>query len=362
MENFLEGGVEQLETVKSAITDLAQKEQLCKESDRSLKAKQKELELQRKRVEEKITQTIKKSRTELEKGFDEQISSAEKAIKEAELKRKNAKAAAVSLRMKMENSTMVDENKVLEAEIKAKFKEAKIPRLCRNRLYYSLFKPHRFTDFLICAAVILICAGVIPFVVTRFVNGTFIRILIWVLIAVFFAAVYLLISFLTKKGNRNEIITDLRPSMDHIADNKKFIRKRNKNIKADKDESQYNLTEYDERLQAARTEYDSVMSRKTAAVQEFENVESVRIRTEMEEERASVFEELEKEIDQMQTDLQERTESFQQATQEMGEYTEALGEKNMKPEKIDELIALFGEEEGKAKTIAEALEMRKDSK
>ena len=44
MENFLEGGVEQLEAVKTAISDLAQKEQLCKETDRSLKAKQKELQ------------------------------------------------------------------------------------------------------------------------------------------------------------------------------------------------------------------------------------------------------------------------------------------------------------------------------
>ena len=107
---------------------------------------------------------------------------------------------------------------------------------------------------------ILIFAGVIPFIVTRFVEGTFLKILIWVLIAVFFAAIYFLISSWTKKGERNNTLTVMRSSMDRISDNRKFIRKRNKNIKADPDESQYNLYEYDQMLESAKTDLDKALS------------------------------------------------------------------------------------------------------
>ena len=124
MENFLEGGITELESVKEAIADSARKEQEYKDTERSLKAKQKELEIQRKRVEEKINTAIRKSGAELEKGYDEQIAIAEKAIKEAEVKKKNAKNQAVSLRMQRENSSLVDENKLLNAEIKERFREA----------------------------------------------------------------------------------------------------------------------------------------------------------------------------------------------------------------------------------------------
>ena len=356
MENFLEGGVEQLEAAKAAISDLAQKDQLVKETDRSLKAKQKELEIQKKRVEEKISQTVKKSRSELERGFDGQIDTAEKAIKEAELKRKNAKAAAVSLRMKRENSSLVDENKILQAEIDAKFKEHQVPSICKTGLYYALFKPSRKIEYLICAIGILIFAGLIPFIVTRFVESTFMKVLLWVLIAVFFAAIYFLIAWLTKKGERNDAISQARSSMDRIQDNKAFIRKRNKNIKADPDESQYNLYEYDEVLTTARAEYDDIVAKKDAALQQFDNTESVNIRQKLEEEKAPVFQELEKEIEAMNEDLKVRTENFQEATRTMEAFTADLGEKNMKAEKIDELIGLINE--GKAATIQEAITAR----
>lgn len=360
MENFLEGGVEQLEAVKSAITDLAQKEQVYKETDRSLKAKQKELDLQRKRVDEKISQTIKKARAELEKGYDDQISGAEKAIKEAELKRKNAKQAAMNLRMKMENSSLVDENKVLEAEIDAKFKENSIPGFCKSKLYYALFAPTKTLDFVYVVIMGLICAGLIPFIVTRFVEKTVWQVVVWILIAVFFAAIYFLIAMLTKKGSKNDVIQQMRSSVDRIADNKKFIKKRNKNIKADPDESQYNLTEYDEMLNVAKSQYEALVTQKAEAVQEFENVESVSIREKMEEEKAPLFQELEKEIELMSEDLRVREESFHEAEKLMEDYAGDLGEKAVKAEKIDELINLINE--GKAATVQEALDARKENK
>lgn len=355
---ILGGGIEELEQIQAAISNLATTEQEYKETERSLKAKKKELDVQKKRVEEKIASTIKKARTDLEKEFDEGINAAEKSVKEADTQKKNAKALAVNERMIRENSSLVDENKVLDAEIKSKFKEAKVPAICQSSLYYSLFYPRKQTDYLICIAGILIFAGLIPFIVTRFVPAGFIQVLVWILIVIFFAAIYFLIAALTKKGEKNEVIKRMRTSVDQISDNKKFIKNRNKNIKADPDESQYNLYEYDQQIEEARTELDNAKAEKEQAMQKFENEDSVNMRAEMEAEKAPIFQQLEKEIEQMSEDLDTRSDSYQEAARVMDEYYDAFGEKGLKADKVEEWLAIM--REGRASTIREAMNVQKN--
>ena len=357
-EGILGGGIAELEAVKKAVEDLATAEQEYKDTEKYLKGKRKELEIQKKRVEEKIVSSIKKARAELEKGHDEEVNRAEKAIKEAETSKKNARAAAVNERMRRENSTLVDENKVLEAEIKARFRDAGIPSFCKSRLYYALFKPSKAADYLICIAAIIIFAGLIPFIVTRFIPETLFKVLVWIIIVLFFVGIYLLISALTKKGAKNETILSMRPNMERIADNKKFIKKRNKNIKADPDESQYNLYEYDQQLEMARADYDKARAERDQAMADFDQFESVKIREEMEQEKAPVFEQMEKEISVMEEDFQAKTEAYQNASRTMEEYSSVFGEKGLKPDKLDELISLIND--GKATNIREAIDAQKN--
>lgn len=358
MENFLEGGISELESAKASVIDLGQKEQACRELDKTLKARQKELEIQKKRVEEKINSSIKKSRAELDKEYDGQIASAEKVIKEAEIKKKNAKAAAICQRMKDENSTLVDENKVLEAEIAANFKEAKVPAICRNRFYYSLFQPANKMDIIVCAIAVLVCAGVIPFIVTRFVSTAFLAVLVWIIIVIFFAAVYFGILSFTKKGARQDELIKARPHIQQIAANKSSIKKRNKNIKADPDESRYNLEEYDYQISIAKEDYNDIKNQKEAAVKNFEEIESADIRTRMEAEYASTIEDIERTIKFATDEFTAKSEDLHEAEQIVAEYKSHLGEKNIKLDKLDELIAIINE--GRASTISGAIEEQKN--
>lgn len=357
MENFLEGGIAQLESAKAAVIDLGQKEQACKELDRTLKARQKEFEIQQKRIEEKITSTIKKSRASLDKEYDGQISAAEKAIKEAENSKKAAKAAAVSQRMKYENSSLVDENRVMQAEIHAHFKETGVPSICKNTVYYSLFMPSGKKDYIVCAIAAIICAVIIPFLITRFVSTTFLAVLVWILIIVFFAALYFVVASWSKKGARLEELIRARSRVEQIAANKKSIQRRNKNIKADPDESQYNLYEYDNQIAMAKTDYEEINKQKDAAVKNFEEVESVEIRTRMEAEYAGTLEDIQRVINLTGEELKVKNESRQEAAGVVDEYKAYLGDKNIKPEKIDELTAIISE--GRATTINEAVEVQK---
>ena len=354
-ENLMEGAAEELEKAKAAISAESKAEQEYKDTERSLKAKQKELEIQRKRVEEKINSAIKKARAELDKGYDEQINLAGKAIKEAETMRKNAKASAVSERMQRENSALIDENKLLAAEIKEKFKAESIPGFCKSGLYYALFCPSKPADYFICIAAILITCGLFPFIITRFFSTTLVKVLVWIIIAALFAAVYFLIFSWTRKGNKQETIINMRSSVERISENRKFIKKRNKNIKADPDESQYNLAPYDEQVSVAKAQYDAAVSNKEEAVRQFEEVESVDIREQMQEEKAPVFTELEKEIEQMTNDLSVKT--YQNCREELEKFSSVLGEKLMRADKLDELAALINE--GKAQTIQEAIDAQK---
>jgi len=60
----------------------------------------------------------------------------------------------------------------------------------------------------------------------------------------------------------------------------------------------------------------------------------------------------------MSSDLTIRTQNYEEASAKLGEYTAQLGEKCMKAEKIDELIAIMNE--GKAANIQEALDAQKN--
>ena len=352
------GGVIQLRKIKDAMEELSRSEEEYRDTEKYLKGKTKELEIQKKRVEEKVASAVKKARADLEKGYDEEITVAEKAIKEAENERKTAKSAAVNERMKRENSTLVDDNKVLSAEIKSRFKDAGVPSICNSTLYYSLFEPKKLTDFLICMAAILIFAGIIPFAVIQLIDGTVFKVLVWILIVVFFAAIYFLISYWTKKGSRNDALQEMRSKVNQIRDNKKAIRSRNKNIKADPDESQYNLYEYDQQLEAARADLEKAKADREQAMEHFDQVESVQIREELEQEKAPLFEQMETEIAAMQEDCRQKEELFREASNVMDEYNAALGDKGWKADKIDELISII--EEGKATTIREALNVQKN--
>ena len=330
---FFAGGISQLKEVRGAVENLNACEQEYKDTEKYLKGKSKELEIQKKRVEEKIVSTIKKSRADLEKGFDNDIAACEKAIKEAETRKKTAKAAAVNERMKRENSTLVDDNQVLNAEIKSRFKEASVPGICRSGLYYALFAPKKITDFLICIVAILIFGGLIPFGITRAIEGPVLKVLVWVLVVVFFAALYFLVAFWTKKGERDETIKDMRSKVKQIKDNKKAIKNRNKNIKADPDESQYNLYEYDQQLESARNDLDQAKLAREQALENFDQVESVKIREEMEQEKAPVFEQLEKEIAQMQEDFKVKEEAYREAARVVDGYSVSFGEKGLRVER-----------------------------
>ena len=89
MDNtFLEGGIENLEKVKEKLREESGKQEAFNAAEAELKAKQKDLENQKKYMTDKIATATKERRAELKKQHDEQVDAVAKELKEAEKRRK----------------------------------------------------------------------------------------------------------------------------------------------------------------------------------------------------------------------------------------------------------------------------------
>ena len=107
MDNILSGGIAELEEAKKRIVEEADLTQQVQALEATLNAKQKDLKAQRKYMNDKISTTTRDRRNELKKSHDSTIGVANKAVKDAENKRKMAKADAVKERIKNETAELV---------------------------------------------------------------------------------------------------------------------------------------------------------------------------------------------------------------------------------------------------------------
>lgn len=359
MENFLSGGIEELEAAKRAIIEEAEKNLAADEAKSAYKAKDKELNAKRMFMSDRIDSAVKNRRNELEKDHDSRIEAARKDVKEARRNKKEALSKAVNQRVKDETADLVAANKKLKKENKALFKAAKIPAFCNTKFYYALFAPRSGADFLVFVVTIIIAAAVIPNVVCAFVDWvSLFKILLYVGIVFFLCLIYFIITIWTKAGQKVSVLEDGRPNMKQIKANKKAIRKLKKGIKKDGNEQQYGLESYDVEIDRREGVFEEKTKLKQKAMEEFDNVTTLQIRKEIEDEIVPQIEKLSEEAAALEAESSEKSRIARQASENLAaEYVIYLSEKYASCEKIDELINII--KEGKANNISEALDIAK---
>ena len=357
MDNFLSGGIPELEQAKAAIVRADKLNADMLESEKLLKANDKDVEAQRKFMTDKIESSIKERRDELVKFHDEQIQEVRKEIKNIEKERKAAKTKAVNSRISGATNQLTSDNKQINRQIRSMFRQAKIPACCNNAAYYSLFHPKTVKDFIILAICVIIAVVVIPNVVCLLIDtSTVIRVLIYAGIVLVFVALYFAIFVLTKGKGKASVIEKARVMRKRIRNNKKQIKLTSDNIRSDMDESGYDLQEFDIRLQQTNSALAARENAKTAALNEFDNVTAQSVKTEIENENIPVIQQLEADGKALKADFLQKQESAANAQSEIkNTYATYLGAKNTTPEKIDEIITIMNE--GKAQTIMQALDI-----
>lgn len=360
MSEFLNGSIPELEAAKTAVINEAQYSLAEDEAQNVLKKAEKELETQKKRMNDRIDSSIKSGRSEIEKTHEDRIDSARKNLKDAQRKRNDAKTEAVNSRIGNATATLVNENGQLLAQIKAQLKQWKLPGFVNTSYYYSMFATKTPIDFLVFALTVLVCIALIPNVVCWIIgsNATTVgKVFIYIAIVVFFIALYFIVMFWTKSGKKAKVIESIRPTRKAIKENKKRINELSKNIINDKDESTYGLSAYDTEIEKCNEAVKAFEAEKAAALDQFDKVTAPSLKSQIEGELLPGINELSAKVESYRQDWSSKQKLAQDASTLLAtEYAVFLGKKNLDPERIDDLIAII--KEGKAQTIMQALDVQ----
>lgn len=357
MDNILNGGIEELEQVKSAIIDDARKAHDLETAEGLLRKSEKELENLKKKLADEREAAVKAQRSEIERQYDGKVQEAKKNLRTAQKARNDAKTAAVNERINTATAALVAENGQLNAQINALLKQWKLPRFMNTRYYCAMYFTRKPADFLIFLITVLVCVALIPNVVCALLGstvGTAGKILIYIAIVAFFIVLYFIVLVWTKSGAKGKVMEKIRPTRAKIRKNKKEIKKLSGKITRDKDESSYNLSGHDSEIRRRKHLADIAEAEKNTALFNFDQNTAPQIRAQIDAKLKPHISELSAQTEALTTDCNRKKQLSAEASDILTKnYIPYLSKKNMSPEKIDELIAIINE--GKAENIYQAL-------
>lgn len=356
--NFLSGGIADLQYAKAALNEANQLQEALRAAEAAASGKEKDLESQKKYVQDKINNAIKERRGELKKSHDDQVDLASKNLKDAEKKRKAAKTDAVQARITDETSDLTKTLDNLKREVKMIFKKGRVPTICNNAFYYAMYAPRRGIDFFVFVVSILVAFGVIPNIVCALLktDKLIIKVLVYLAIVVFFVAVYFLFFAISKRSKNGQTLEQARIKRDEIRGVKKQIKKTSHSIAKDTDESTYGLEGYDSEIAGLQQVYNEATKKREEALKFFDEETTRQIREEIQNENREALARMEAEAEESRRELEAARAKASAAQENVTSTIEVyLGKKNTSVEKIDGMITLM--QEGKAKTVMEALDI-----
>ena len=146
---------------KQLLNDLDEAEKDKTRLTGELKQSEKAYSSMEKSVAEGITTALKKKKEEIAATYDRELSQYQDQIDVCKTERAKAKANAIAQRIQVETAPLNQQNQQLEAQIELKFKENKVPVVCKKRAISMLFFPKNSRDWTID---ILVGVGLIFFI------------------------------------------------------------------------------------------------------------------------------------------------------------------------------------------------------
>ena len=242
------------------------------------------------------------------------------------------------------------------------FKAQHVPSFCLTKLFYSLFMTKRFVEFLVLLlAILLTYAGIpslmyvlsihvffkgssnIPFLCTLTVSLTL------------FVLGFIYILILNKvKIIHYDTLLEGRNIKDKIAANKRQMKAIRNKINKDKDDSQYGLDKYDDKIAELEEELNQISQEKQDAMTTFENETKQLLTNEVNDRRLGKVEQMKADIENMEEHIAALDEDIQNSSLAIANnYGAILGKDFCTPAKVADLISLM--EDGTADTVSEAI-------
>ncbi|MDF2486177.1 MAG: hypothetical protein K0R46_2345 [Herbinix sp.] len=354
--NLLSGNVEQLNEMKECLLELygyqSNNDSLLLEEE-MLENSIADLE---QAMKEEIVKTTKKRRQEIEDTFDKQEDKLQSRIKRIKDKREKSKNVKVSERIETETSSLRVENTQWKLEAKTVFKQKHIPRFCNTKLYYALYSPAYFTDYLLILVTLLITLLLIPCSIYFLLlpeEKIIYLILTYVITVVLFGGIYIIIGNRTKERYTQEILK-VKGIRAQIRINKKKMAVIRKNIRKDRDESAYGLQDYDAELAKLDQEKAEITAQRRESLATFDNSTSQIVASEIEANYKDRLSVQRAEYDKVRTASGKAEERIKALSIKMAsDYEPFLGKEYMTLKRVDTLISIV--QAGNATNISEAI-------
>ncbi len=360
--NLLSGGVDSLNEIKEHLLELrgnqANNNSLLDEEEKL----EKSINSLEKSIAEEVQTTTRKRRDEIEGAFDKQMDKTRARMKKIRDKRDKRKNMKVSERINTETASLRAENNSLKLEAKAIFEQRRIPFYCYSKLFYSLYSPSCFTDFLVIITVILITLLIIPCGIYFLLlpeDKSIYLILTYVISVLLFGGLYFLVDNRTKERYPEEIL-QVKKLRSSIRKNKKKINAIKKNIKDDRDESAYGLQNFDEELAKLEQELAEISQQKKEALETFDNTTRQVIAAEIQSVNEDKLNGLKADYEKVCAETKKSEEMIKALTIKIAsEYEPFIGKDLMTLERLDSLINII--QSGSAATISEAINFYRQS-
>lgn len=349
----------QVQTDLEAVEQLKQEMGEYKNQEKNLK---KAIVTEEKSIQDEIAQTIRRRKADIEKVYDNQIDANKSKSRSVRAKRDKAKSKRVDERVSLETADLSEENRQLQVEMRTLFKAQHVPSFCMSKLYYVLFMTKRFPEFLmLIAAVLVTYIGVPALMYVLSVNVFFkgskqvtlfctLTVAVTLLILGF---VYILLLNKTKL-KYYETLQEGRNIRDKIAANKRQMKAIRNKINKDKDDSQYGLDKYDDKLAELEEELNQISIEKQDAMTAFENETKQVLINEVNDRRLGRLDQMKADLEALEEQMAVLDEDIQNSSVAIANnYGAILGKDFCTPTKVADLISLM--EDGTADTVSEAI-------
>lgn len=255
---------------KQLLNDLDEAEKDKTRLTGELKQSEKAYSSMEKSVAEGITTALKKKKEEIAATYDRELSQYQDQIDVCKTERAKAKANAIAQRIQVETAPLNQQNQQLEAQIELKFKENKVPVVCKKRAISMLFFPKNGRDWTID---ILVGVGLIFFIPLFFSlaisNRLVLAFTFFVYVgALFTVYLYLLHKYMLKFAGVNEEVEELRKQIRINNKNKQLMTNR---IKKSQDETGYNLGSFDDKITGIQQVMQNTVEKRQEALENFES-------------------------------------------------------------------------------------------
>ena len=255
---------------KQLLNDLDEAEKDKTRLTGELKQSEKAYSSMEKSVAEGITTALKKKKEEIAAMYDRELSQYQDQIDVCKTERAKAKANAIAQRIQVETAPLNQQNQQLEAQIELKFKENKVPVVCKKRAISMLFFPKNSRDWTID---ILVGVGLIFFIPLFFSlaisNRLVLAFTFFVYVgALFTVYLYLLHKYMLKFAGVNEEVEELRKQIRINNKNKQLMTNR---IKKSQDETGYNLGSFDDKITSIQQVMQNTVEKRQEALENFES-------------------------------------------------------------------------------------------